>query len=67
MEQNAHILLTNAVRRPYRDPKMSKRAVFDSTAGLWMVDGKPLVTSNEFSALKTKKADQETGEDQKGE
>ena len=65
-----HVLLSYATRRPYRaTPAMPDRAHYDPAKGYWLKDGIPLVTSDEFleSVSASKKCDQETGEDQKGE
>ena len=65
-----HILTTCAVRRPYRTfPAMPDHVRYDPGRGYWLKDGEPLVATSEFSngAFSTKKEDQETGEDQKGE
>lgn len=65
-----HILMTYAVRRPYQaSPTMPDRAQYDHRRGYWLKDGEPLVTTSEFlnGTSTTKKCDQETGEDQKGE
>ena len=63
-----HVLITSATRRLYRTaPIMPDRAEYDRAGGYWLKDGKPLVTTAEFSENRvTKKADQETSEDQKG-
>lgn len=64
-----HVLLTLATRRPYRSiPALPEHAQYDSVKGYWLQDGRPLVTTNEYvGGGGTKKCDQETGEDQKGE
>lgn len=66
-----HVLLTYATRRPYRDaPDMPDGAEYDYARGYWTKDGSPLVLATEFAddrGSPTKKCDQETGEDQKGE
>ena len=65
-----HILMTYAARRPYcATPPMPAGARYDSVKGYWILDGIPLVSSPEFSSAETmtKKCDQETGEDMKGE
>ena len=65
-----HILMTYATRRPYRvAPAMPEQAQYDPVDGYWRRNGNPLITSDEFleNGAPTKKADQETGEDQKGE
>ena len=66
----SHVLMTHAARSPYRTtPPMPAGAHYDPVRGYWILDGAPLVSSPEFSAdgRMTKKCDQETGEDQKGE
>ena len=65
-----HVLLKHATRRPFREfPELPEGAAYDTSAGVWMLDGEPLVRSvrpgGPFQS--TKKCDQETGEDQKGE
>ena len=63
-----HILLTKATRRPYNDePVMPENATYNSDKGMWMIGDEPLVSSLNYPELVTKKCDQETGEDQKGE
>ena len=65
-----HILMTYATRRPYRTvPAVSDCAEYDPARGYWIRDGVPLVAGGEFQKVGpgTKKCDQETGEDQKGE
>lgn len=64
-----HILITKATRCLYRTaPTMPDRAEYDPARGYWLKDDKPLVTTVEFAeGMETKKADQETGEDMKGE
>lgn len=63
-----HVLLTNATKRPFTEtPEMPMGSEYDHEAGLWMLNGSPLVAHDEFDRLQTKKCDQETGEDQKGE
>ena len=65
-----HILMTYATRRPYCiAPAMPEDAQYDPVKGYWCKNGKPLIASDEFlkNGARTKKADQETGEDQKGE
>ena len=65
-----HILTTCAVRRPYQTfPAMPDHVRYDPERGYWLKGGEPLVATPEFlsGASITKKCDQETGEDQKGE
>jgi len=43
-------------------------ATFDHKKGYWVKDGKELVSQgSKYGVLVSKKCDQETGEDQKGE
>jgi hypothetical protein len=66
----SHILLKYATRRPYKEiPDLPPDAIYDPIKGLWILDGNPLVDSEEYGLgpRVTKKCDQETGEDQKGE
>ena len=66
----SHVLIKHAVRRPFRaTPAMPKGARYDSAKGYWIMRDAPLVSSPEFDEgeLATKKCDQETGEDLKGE
>ena len=61
-----HILITYAARRPYRQsPAVPEGAYYNPAKGYWLKDDKPLVGS--VGVPVTKKCDQETGEDQKGE
>jgi hypothetical protein len=65
-----HLLVKYATRRPYREvPDMPEGAIYDSKAGCWFLHGKPLIVSKEYAGGRpaTKKNDQETGEDMKGE
>lgn len=64
-----HILIEYAKRKPYSaSPNMPKGAVFDTAKGYWLSGGVPLVSpGSRYGALVSKKCDQETGEDQKGE
>jgi hypothetical protein len=69
-QTTTHILVAKAVRRPYRElPTLPPNATYDLAGGCWLLGNKPLVTSDEFlaGAPVSKKCDQETGEDQKGE
>ena len=64
----AHILLKKATRRPYTDePEMPEEARYDRKNGVWMINDEPMVHSPHYPEKATKKCDQETGEDQKGE
>ena len=61
-----HVLITYATRRPYRIiPTIPDGALYDPARGYWLKDGEPLAVS--ATGPTTKKCDQETGEDQKGE
>ncbi|MGB4782847.1 hypothetical protein [Candidatus Methylomirabilis sp.] len=65
-----HVLLKRATRRPYRDvPEIPEQASYNAALGFWTLNGEPLVRSEQFEAGlgATKKCDQETGEDRKGE
>ncbi len=64
-----HILLTHSTRRRFMEvPEMPEEAAYDSRLGYWCVQGLPLVRTQEFiDHSVSKKCDQETGEDQKGE
>ena len=64
-----HILLEHAKRKAFTDsPEMPENSSFDTLKGYWVLDGKPLVSpGSKYGALVSKKCDQETGEDQKGE
>ena len=62
-----HILLTYATRRPYSSiPPLPEGATYDTARGYWVDGHGPLVDEDESPQV-TKKCDQETGEDQKGE
>lgn len=64
-----HILITYAKRKPYfKSPDLASDVIFDSEKGYWLHNGTPLVTpGSKYSSEVSKKCDQETGEDQKGE
>lgn len=63
-----HILLQRATRRPFHQiPDLPSDARYDCELGCWLVGGLPLVSSKEYGEPVSKKCDQETGEDQKGE
>ena len=62
-----HILLNVATRRRHQNPDMPLSATYDISAGFWMLDGQPLVTTDALGPLTSKKNDLETGEDQKGQ
>lgn len=68
-ELREHVLLTFATRRPYRQvPEMPQDAHYNDVAGYWISLGVPLALRDHASGpLMTKKCDQETGEDLKGE
>lgn len=64
-----HVLISKATRRPYGQiPKMPEGARYDIQRGQWMMGNVPMISTADGPALpETKKCDQETGEDQKGE
>ena len=65
-----HILLKLATRKPYRgNPRVPSTSEYDAVLGYWTVDGQPMVFNAEFTndPPVSKKCDQETGEDIKGE
>jgi hypothetical protein len=63
-----HVLLTCATRRPYQTaPAVPNGGRYDPVRGYWLKDNGALVAADEFGERVTKKCDQETGEDQKGE
>lgn len=65
-----HILLKLATRKPYqRTPELPAAAKYNAVSGYWTIDGQPMVSTIEFrnGPPGTKKCDQETGEDIKGE
>ncbi|WP_413614776.1 hypothetical protein MRB56_12775 [Halomonas cupida] len=66
---DSHILLQHAKRKPYaKHPDMPEGALFDDQKGYWIWGRAPLVSpGSKYGALVSKKCDQETGEDQKGE
>ena len=62
-----HVLLTYATRRPYSSvPSLPDGVRYDVTRGYWIHADGPLVHGDKNPQI-TKKCDQETGEDQKGE
>jgi hypothetical protein len=70
VSMNEHILLKRATRKPYRrTPEMPSSAEYDSARGYWLVDGQPMASTPQFRSgpPTSKKCDQETGEDMKGE
>ena len=64
-----HILIQHAKRKPFSiTPDMPAGSTFDQKKGYWVKDGKKLVTQDsKYGSTVSKKCDQETGEDQKGE
>lgn len=64
-----HILIQHAKRKPFSStPEMPVGSIFDRKKGYWIRDGEKLVTQDsDYGQQVTKKCDQETGEDQKGE
>ena len=66
---SAHPLIACASRAPYKDiPSMPNGVTYDRNLGYWIYEGKPLVKNEQFADQHaSKKCDQETGEDQKGE
>ena len=66
---STHPLIQHATRRPYNEtPTMPDGSVYDRVSGYWVYKGEPLVKNNQFTIHHaSKKCDQETGEDLKGE
>lgn len=64
-----HILIEHAKRKPFSTtPEIPEHSQFDTAKGYWVSEGEPLVSpGSKYGALVSKKCDQETGEDQKGE
>ena len=64
-----HILLVHSTRRKYLEaPELPGGAKYDRRQGYWFNEGMPLVRNQEFKNHSvSKKCDQETGEDLKGE
>jgi hypothetical protein len=64
-----HLLVTLSTRRKYSEiPDLPRDAKYDRGHGYWSVSGGPLVYDTQFVDKRvSKKCDQETGEDQKGE
>jgi hypothetical protein len=64
-----HVLVSSAKQRPRRHhPALPDGAFYDATAGLWRMGDHILARTPEYlSGRISNKADQETGEDQKGE
>ena len=68
--RSKHILIEKAFVYQKGDEKVIDEGyVYDNLRGYWVKKGsdKPAVFEPSFSGPKTKKADVETGEDQKGE
>lgn len=62
-----HILIETAVRTPHQSvPEIPEGAYYDPSRGYWLYQGSPWTLSRAHKML-TKKADIETGEDQKSE
>ena len=63
------LLLRFSTRRKYSEtPTLPAAARYSRKQGYWLLNGKPLVTTEAFLRKQgTKKCDQETGEDMKGE
>lgn len=67
---SSHILLELAIRKPYiTPPQLPSRAAYNVKWGYWTIDGEVMVNSSVYQKRPpmSKKADQETGEDIKGE
>ncbi len=64
-----HPLITYATRRPYKETvDLPDGSAYDLVNGYWIYNGEPIVNNDQFAEQQvTKKCDQETGEDQKGE
>ena len=64
-----HLLIKHAKRSRYKEvPDMPDSAKYNFQKGLWEVNSTPLMDLSDFAnGQATKKCDQETGEDQKGE
>jgi len=64
-----HVLLKHSTRRRYAEvPKLPEEATYDTRLGYWQLGGMALVRTRQFiDHSVSKKCDQETGEDQKGE
>jgi|GEM_PF-744038 hypothetical protein len=70
MRKSRHFLIERAYIYPRNtSPKKIEEAEYDPIAGYWIMKNsqKPAVEDPTFSGPKTKKADLETGEDQKSE
>ncbi len=66
---SVHILIQHAKRKKYSViPEMPEESYYDSEKGYWMNGSSSLVSpGSQYGAQISKKCDQETGEDQKGE
>ena len=66
---STHPLIKHATRRPYNEtPTMPEGSVYERVSGYWIYNREPLVQNHHFAMQHgTKKCDQETGEDLKGE
>ena len=64
-----HLLIKHAKRSRYKEvPDMPNSAKYNFLKGVWEIDNVPLMELPDFAKTQaTKKCDQETGEDQKGE
>ena len=63
----SHIMIEKARRtRSRAAPSMPEGALYDSESGVWRLNGR-LVARDPAFGISTKKADIETGEDEKGE
>lgn len=64
-----HVLVQNAKRKRYSAiPDMPDGAYYDEAKGYWMKGSSSLISpGSKYGAQVSKKCDQETGEDQKGE
>ena len=64
-----HLLVTLSKRRKYTEvPSLPPGAEYNKEKGVWLLDGNPLIKHELFlDGQVSKKCDQETGEDQKGE
>ncbi len=65
---HTHPLITYATRQRYKQiPEMPNGSTYDRVSGYWLYRENPLVEDADFDKIVSKKCDQETGEDQKGE
>lgn len=69
MSAHPHVLLAHATRRPFSEtPQLPEGSFYDDVSGFWrLATGEVLIHDATFGPHQTKKCDQETGEDQKGE